>query len=100
MSVSKRLATTLILVSAAVLVLAALSQKYVRLYLARAAKSDRTANPIPPNSIGSATPEALLAEANRLSWLFNWPKAEPLYVRAEELFKSKGDTRNEIYAWI
>jgi CHAT domain-containing protein len=42
----------------------------------------------------------LLAEANRLSWLFNWPKAEPLYIRAEELFKQKGDPRNEIYARV
>jgi len=42
----------------------------------------------------------LLAEANRLAWLFNWPKAEPLYARAEELFKAKGDARNEIYARV
>ena len=41
-----------------------------------------------------------MGEANRLAWLFNWPKAEPLYVRAEQLFKAKGDTRNEIYARI
>jgi len=45
-------------------------------------------------------PDLLLAEANRLAWLFNWPKAEPLYVRAEELFKKRGDTRNEIYARV
>src|SRR6202041_204739 len=48
----------------------------------------------------SNNPEALLAEENRLAWLFNWPKAEPLYVRAGELFKEKGDTRNEIYARV
>jgi len=45
-------------------------------------------------------PQLLLAEANRLAWLFNWPKAEPLYIRAEQLFKEKGDTRNEIYARV
>jgi CHAT domain-containing protein len=48
----------------------------------------------------SKNPETLLAEANRLAWLFNWPKAGPLYVRAEELFQEKGDTRNEIYARV
>jgi len=42
----------------------------------------------------------LLAEGNRLAWLFNWPKAEPLFVRAEELFKQKGDYRNETYARV
>src|SRR5208282_6352087 len=40
------------------------------------------------------------AEANRLAWLFNWPKAGPLYARAEELFRERGDTRNEIYARV
>jgi tetratricopeptide (TPR) repeat protein len=48
----------------------------------------------------SNNPDTLLAEANRLAWVFNWPKAEPLYVRAEELFKQRGDTRNEIYARV
>jgi len=45
-------------------------------------------------------PQLLLAEANRLSWLFNWPKAESLYARAEELFKESGDTRDQIYARV
>src|SRR5260370_40495474 len=39
-------------------------------------------------------------EPNRLAWLFNSPKAGPLYVRAEELFNARGDTRNEIYARV
>ena len=50
--------------------------------------------------ISYQNPEILLAEANRLAWVFNWPKAEPLYVRAEELFKEKGDTRNDTYARV
>jgi len=100
MRVSKRFAVTLVLVSAALLAFGALSQKYIRLYLARAARSDRASKPIPPSQIDSSTPEALLAEANRLSWLFNWPKAGPLYARAEELFKKNGDARNEIYARV
>ena len=48
----------------------------------------------------SKNPEILLKEANRLAWLFNWPKAGPLYVRAEELFKEKSDNRNETYARV
>ena len=48
----------------------------------------------------SKNPEILLAEANRLAWVFNWPKALPLYARGEELFRAKGDTRNEIYARV
>lgn len=47
-----------------------------------------------------SSPQLLLAEANRLSWLFNWPKAGPLYGRAEKLFKQSGDTRDEIYARV
>jgi hypothetical protein len=48
--------------------------------------------------MSSQNPEILLAEANRLAWVFNWPKA--LYVRAEELFKQKWETRNETYARV
>src|SRR5919108_11643 len=79
---------------------AAISRKYVWLYLTR--KPD----PAPPVSDllhdprTSNNPQVLLEEANRLAWLFNWPKAGPLYARAEELFRSKGDTRNEIYARV
>jgi hypothetical protein len=45
-------------------------------------------------------PDVLFAEANHLAWFFNCPKAEPLCVRAEELFKERGDTPNEIYARV
>src|SRR6266704_3117729 len=77
-----------------------LSGKYVWLYVSR--KPDPkppVANPLLDPHV-SQNPEILLAEANRLAWLFNWPKAEPLYVRAEELFRERGDTRNEIYARV
>ncbi|MGB6875591.1 MAG: CHAT domain-containing tetratricopeptide repeat protein [Candidatus Acidiferrales bacterium] len=47
-----------------------------------------------------SSPQLLLAEANRLSWVFNWPKAEPLYASAEELFTKNGDRRNQIYARV
>lgn len=102
MSVSKRLAVTLLLISLAVLALGgAISRKYVGLYFLRLSSRSRApARQITPDSINYLDASVLLAEANRLSWLFNWPKAEPLYVRAEELFKQKGDTRNEIYARV
>ena len=48
----------------------------------------------------SVNPELLLGEANRLAWLSNWPKAEPLYRRAEEIFRERGDRRNEIFARV
>jgi CHAT domain-containing protein/tetratricopeptide (TPR) repeat protein len=48
----------------------------------------------------STDPQKLLAEANRLYWLNNGPKAAPLYARAEKLFASQGDGRNELYAKV
>ena len=101
MSVSRRLGLTLLVTSLAVLALGAISHKYISLYLSRTLNpSRRRASQFVPTSINSTDPTVLLAEANRLAWLFNWPKAEPLYARAEELFKANGDTRNEIYARV
>jgi CHAT domain-containing protein len=48
----------------------------------------------------TASPNTLLAEANRLSWLGNWYAAGPLYQQAEGRFHASGDTENEIYARI
>jgi CHAT domain-containing protein len=45
-------------------------------------------------------PIALLAEANRLSWLGNWYAAGPLYQQAEKRFRAKGDNENEVHARI
>ncbi len=79
------------------------SRKYIWLYLTRA----RDPRPqvvdvvdLLRDPAASSDPEILLAEANRLAWLFNWPKAEPLYIRAEQLFKEHGDTRNETYSRV
>jgi CHAT domain-containing protein len=100
MRVSRRLRVALLLTSLAIALLGAISHKYIWLYASRKLKS----NPVPaqflPDLAASTDPNLLLTEANRLAWLFNWPKAEPLYARAEELFKEKGDTRNEIYARV
>jgi CHAT domain-containing protein len=80
--------------------LAVASRKYIWLYLSRKSKPSPQVSNLLLDPHASKNPEILLAEANRLAWVFNWPKAEPLYVRAEELFKEKGDTRNEIYARV
>jgi tetratricopeptide (TPR) repeat protein len=48
----------------------------------------------------STDPQMLLAEANRLYWLNNGPKAAPLFAKAEKLFAAQGDGRNELYAKV
>ncbi len=48
----------------------------------------------------STDTQELLAEANRLYWLNNGPKAAPLYAKAEKLFAAQGDSRNELYAKV
>src|SRR5947209_1015585 len=90
----------LLSMSVVLVTLVLISRKYIWLYVSR--KPD----PRPPvadllrDPQASTNAEALLREANRLSWLFNWPKAEPLYVRAEQLFRERNDTRNEIFARV
>src|SRR6266478_5097745 len=100
MRVSKRWVAILLSLSVALAIFAAVSRKYIWLYVSR--KPDPRPQVVDPlhDAGASNNPDILLAEANRLSWLFNWPKAEPLYIRAEELFKERGDTRNEIYARV
>jgi CHAT domain-containing protein len=48
----------------------------------------------------STDPQELLDEANRLFWLNNGPKAATFYGKAERLFATDGDRRNEIYAKV
>src|SRR6266849_10901936 len=38
-------------------------------------------------------PNKLLQDADRLAWLKNWTRAEPLYSDAERLFTERGDQR-------
>jgi len=47
----------------------------------------------------SADPQ-VLADANRFYWLNNGPTAAPLYAKAESLFATRGDSRNELHAKI
>ena len=82
-----------------VALLTALSRKYVWLYATRRADPPPAADLLRDPGT-SMNPDVLLEEANRLAWLFNWPKAEPLYIRAEDLFRREGDTRNEVYASV
>jgi hypothetical protein len=44
--------------------------------------------------------EQLIQQADRLSWLKNWTRAEPLYGEAQQLFAARGDRRNALYAEI
>jgi hypothetical protein len=55
------------------------------------------------SAIGNAhaqTASDILAEADRLAWLKNWSRAEPLFSRAAEMFAAAGDERNALYARI
>jgi tetratricopeptide (TPR) repeat protein len=45
-------------------------------------------------------PRELLKEADRLFWLDNFPKAQPLFHQAESAFDAAGDQRNALYARI
>ena len=79
---------------------AVVSHKYLGLYFSRKPAAESATGNHGQTTQTSNDPEVLLAEANHLAWLFNWPKAEPLYARAEALFKEKGDKRDEIYARV
>lgn len=81
-------------------VLVLVSRRFIWLYVSRKPDPRPLVVDLLRDPEASTNPEALLTEANRLSWLFNWPKAEPFYVRAEQLFREKNDTRNEIYARV
>src|ERR1700719_1184949 len=100
MLLSRRLRALLVLVVVAGALVAGISYKYVWIYLTRKPVLRPLAQDLLSDPKTSNNPEALLEEANRLAGLFNWPKAEPLYVRAEELFREKRDSRNETYARV
>src|SRR5260221_11168189 len=100
MLLSRRLRAVLVLVVVAGALVAGISHKYVWIYLTRKPVLRPLAQDLLTDPKTSNNPEALLEEANRLPWLFNWPKAEPLYVRAEELFRERPHTRNETNASV
>jgi len=45
-------------------------------------------------------PNQLLKQALHFADLYNWSDAAPLFLQAEELFKTRGDTRNTLYAHL
>jgi CHAT domain-containing protein len=94
-----RLTLLLFVVSLLAFVLVS-SRKYLLLSPSRISGAGMTAERRSLDQKTLSDPHPLLAEANRLSWLFNWPKAGPLYGQAEELFKDSGDTRDQIYARV
>jgi hypothetical protein len=49
---------------------------------------------------GGAPCGQLVQQADRLAWLKNWTRAEPLYGEAQRLFAARGDRRNALYAEI
>ena len=42
----------------------------------------------------------MLAEADRLALLANWPKAGPLFARAEQIYIQRGESRDALYCRI
>lgn len=80
--------------------LALVSRKYIGLYFSRGQTPRPTISHPLLNVQSENDPKVLLTEANHFAWLFNWPQAEPLYVRAEQLFEKEGDKRDEIYARV
>jgi tetratricopeptide (TPR) repeat protein len=54
----------------------------------------------PDYHIFSNNPQTLLAEANHYAFLSNSFAAAPLYAKAEQMFRERGDKRDELYAKI
>jgi len=53
-----------------------------------------------PRFIDPNNPKQILAEADRLAWVFNSQAAAHLYSRAEQLFAKSGDNADEIHARV
>ena len=90
-----------IVVAALVLAVAIPFSRHAYIWLRRiSANKQLNVNGRLDYSENSADPQVLLGEADRLYWLNNGPKAGPLYAKAESLFASRGDARNELHAKI
>jgi CHAT domain-containing protein len=100
MRIARFLRIVLLVLLSIVLVLGVVLRKYVILYLSRKLTVRPPVGDLLRDPVASSNPKLLLQEADRLAWLFNWHRAEPLYIRAEELFKESGDTKNEAYARV
>src|ERR1017187_2881600 len=45
-------------------------------------------------------PDQLLKQALRFADMYNWSDAAPLFARAEQIYNSRGDARNTLYAHL
>ena len=100
MRISRRWRVVLVLLFILISLPCVASYRYFFLYVSRKPAARRPAVDLLQDPVASRNAETLLAEANRLAYLFNSPKAEPFYARAEDLFRQQGDTRNEVYARV
>ena len=96
--VPKRVVVTVALVLVGIL--AFLNYRSIRIHRILTAGKQLGQRAEPRVAETSTDPQKLLAEANRLYWLNNGPKAAPLFSRAEKLFAAQGDTRNALYAKV
>ncbi len=60
----------------------------------------RQKRPSSNQNFTSNDPKAILAEANHFAFLSNSFRAAPLYAKAEQIFRERGDKRDELYAKI
>ena len=90
MRVSRRLPVALLLISLAVALPGAVFHKYIWMYASRKLNPNPSAVHLLQGPVALTNPEVMLAEANRLAWLFNWPKAEPLYAAGRGTLQREG----------
>jgi hypothetical protein len=69
-------------------------------YRSRKEASHRSNSPPYSILIDSNDPNQMLAEADRLALLANWPKAGPLFARAEQIYIQRGDSPDALYCRI
>src|SRR5215831_16340372 len=52
------------------------------------------------SNLAGADPHELLSRAEKLTDLYNWYDAQPLYAEAEAGFRAEGDERDALYAEV
>src|ERR1017187_10089925 len=59
-----------------------------------------TASIVAHGQTNTDDPDQLLKQALRFADLHNWSDAAPLFTRAEQIYNSRGDARNTLYAHL
>src|ERR1017187_1338517 len=59
-----------------------------------------TASVVAHGQTNTDDPDQLLRQALRFADLYNWSDAAPLFTRAEQIYSSRGDARNTLYAHL